>query len=73
MINIRHTDGTVTEVPTGHFVEICDSDGGVARIFHEDQNGIIRVMSPKDPDAVRYAKLFGVKFTQVISLPEKGA
>lgn len=73
MINIRNLDGTSTPVPEGHFVEICAADGAVARIFHEDQNGIIRVMNPKDIDAQRYAKLFGVKLTQVVVLPpEKG-
>lgn len=70
MIRIRGTDGKVTEVPAGHFVEICDVEGRPARIFHQDNNGVIRVMSPEDPDAVRYSALFKVPLARVIVLPE---
>lgn len=68
MLRLRSKEGIVTEIQDLQFVEICDQDGGVARVLYQDANGIIRGFQSGEPDADRYAKLFNVNFTPIVNL-----
>lgn len=71
MIRIRDNAGNVTEVKDGTFVEICDTDGNVAKVFYRDNQGLIRAFQPDDKEAQQYARLFNVSFSRLIPLSTK--
>lgn len=70
MICIRHTDGTVTPVETGKFVEIHDMDGNIGMvIFRPGESAMLHTILPEDGDAERYTALFGdAKFSNTIEI-----
>lgn len=51
------------------FVEICDLDGNIGAVVFMDDKGTVRLVGPSDPEAARYAKIFGVKFSQLTVIP----
>ena len=60
---------TVTPIPYGKFVEICDLHGNIAVAFNMDDNGNISSIVPGTKEAANYAALFGVKFSKLVRLP----
>lgn len=75
MIRIRHRENkdVVTQELTQayRFVEICDLDGNVGAVVFMDDKGTIRLIGPDDPDATRYAGLYGVKFSKLTTIPQE--
>ena len=73
MIRIRHTEGKdviSTELAKAYrFVEICDLDGNIGALVFMDDRGTVRLISPEDPDARRYEKMYGVKFSKLTTIP----
>lgn len=69
MIRIRHVenkDVIAQELAQAYrFVEICDLDGNVGAVVFMDDKGTIKLIKPTDPDALRYSKMYGVKFSQL--------
>ena len=68
MLRIRSQDKSVTEVPAGCMVEICDTTGKIAVAFVVGQDRISAITG-KSPEAERYSKLFGTDFSGLIKLP----
>lgn len=69
MIRLRRKDGTVLELKDFAFVEVCDTEGAIAQLIYPDQNGAVHVVSPSDPEAENFRRLFpGVQFTKIIDL-----
>lgn len=73
MIRIRHTenrDVLSTELAQAYrFVEICDLDGNIGALVFMDDRGTIRLVGPDDPEARRYEKMYGVKFSKLTTIP----
>lgn len=65
MLRIRTHKNEVTPVVDGRFVEITDLQGRVAAIFFATETGEIKQIEAGDPEAERYAKLFGVELCPV--------
>lgn len=63
MIRIRNKDGSVVECPDGGFVELCDAEGNPGFVFWKS-GSVFKVVSGKDEDAARYAKLFDIRFSE---------
>jgi len=74
MLRIRHVenkDVVTRELSAAYrFVEICDLDGNIGAVVFMDDKGTIRLVKPEDPDARRYAKLYGVTFSTLHKIPE---
>lgn len=71
MIRLRDSVGRVIPLPADcKFVEVCDLDGSVGQVIYPDARGFIRVVGPGDKECERYAKLFGIKWSRLIMLPE---
>lgn len=71
MLRIRDKTGKLLNLNEPlHFVEICDTEGHVARVIYADAQGLIHVVGPGDLEADRYKALFGIKWCPVITLPE---
>ena len=71
MLRVRKSDGTVSVVEKGTFVELCDLEGNVAQISFVAPDGGIRVLNSRDPEAQRYQALFskcGVKLCPITQL-----
>lgn len=76
MIRIRNSNGSVTSVPHGCFVELVnDHDHNVVNLvfFQQDPNTVIQVV-PSSKEALRYEGMFaskGVKFSKDMILRER--
>jgi hypothetical protein len=69
MLRIRDTSGQTAEIQEQfRFVEICDLRGDVAILLYRDDAGTIKMVRAGDPEAVRYAQMFGARFVPVIPL-----
>jgi hypothetical protein len=63
--------GRVIPLPENcKFVEVCDLDGNLGQVVYSDTQGFIRILGPGEPESERYAKLFGLKWSRVIKLPD---
>ena len=63
MLRLRDTAGAAHELPDSvRFVELCDMQGAVARVFYVDDLGVHRILEPGTVDAQRYAKLMKTNF-----------
>ena len=75
MIRIRHSenkDVIAKELTQAYrFVEICDLDGNIGAVVFMDDKGTIRLLRPGEADAERYAKMFGVKFSKLVVIPQE--
>ncbi len=73
MIRIRHTENSdvvATELSKPYrFVEICDLDGNIGALVFMDDRGTVRLVGPEDPDARRYERMYGVKFSKLTTIP----
>lgn len=69
MLRLRKTDGvSVCLQDDFKFLEICDTQGRVAELFIDREDGSIQQLSAGSPEARRYAELFGVEFCEVKEL-----
>jgi hypothetical protein len=69
MLRLRDTSGAVHELPDSvRFVELCDMQGAVARVFYIDDTGIHKVLDSSSKEAQRYAQLMRVNFIPIQSL-----
>lgn len=63
MIRLRTTRGDILPVSeTSRFVELCDLDGRVAKVFYRDERGVINEVTAGSPEAERYARMMRVTF-----------
>ena len=63
MLRLRDTKGVAHQVPDQvRFVELCDMDGVVARVFYVDDLGVHKILEPGTKEAQRYSQLMGAKF-----------
>jgi hypothetical protein len=63
MIRLRKATGEVLESEQDWgFVELCDTQGNLAFVLYKDGPSY-RLFGKKDPEAQRYAKLFGLVFS----------
>jgi len=68
MLRLRDTAGKSIELPdTIRFVELCDMQGSVARVFYIDDTGVHKVLDTGSKEAQRYAQLMNVKFIPIQS------
>lgn len=67
MLRLRHPDGTTVEIPGDPttFVEICDTNGDIAKLIYIDDNNTINVVTCDDPEADQYARLYDVMFVPI--------
>jgi hypothetical protein len=66
VIRLRSTAGKVETLPDDtRFIELCDMDGQVARVFYRDGSGAYRVLEAGSPEAERYARMMRVHFIPV--------
>ena len=68
MLRIRATDGKLVDIDTTYrFVELCDLEGRVAKLFYTDSMGVVHESDANSPEALRYQKAFKVEFVPVKS------
>lgn len=66
MIRVRTAEGKAYKMAdSARFVEICDSEGRVAAIVFQNNNGAVRVVSTEDKEFYRYIKSYGLKPSEV--------
>lgn len=66
MIQIRTTRGAILPIPDeARFIELCDLNGAVAKVFYRDAQGIVNEVSAGSPEAERYARLMRVTFIPI--------
>lgn len=67
MLRIRTSTGQLQEIDQSYrFVEICDLDGKVAKVFYLDNMGTLHEIDGSSAEAARYSKVFkSVEFTKV--------
>ena len=71
MLRLRAKNGKLLHLNEPlQFVEICDTEGHVARVIYADAQGYIHDVGPGDLEADRYKALFGIKWCPLITLPE---
>jgi len=71
MIRSRDTQGNLRELPANErFIEICDTEGNVAFVVFEDDNGKVVILEHDTPEGQRYAKLFGIEYAKQVTLPK---
>lgn len=64
MIRLRNAAGDVKAPESDWgFVELCDSDNNPVFVIYKD-GPTYKVIGKKDPEAARYAKMFGVRFVE---------
>lgn len=69
MLRIRDTTGKTIEIGDKfRFVEICDLDGKIGKVFYCDDHNVIREVVAGSKEAERYAKMFKTPFVQVAQL-----
>jgi hypothetical protein len=71
MIRTRNIHGEIRELPSvERFVEIYDETGVVAFAVYQDDSGRVVIVEPNTPEGIRYAKTFGIKFAEYVTLPK---
>lgn len=68
MLRIREHNGSFKQLESGQFVEICDLEGSVAVLIYKDEEQNIHTVKASDPEAKKYAEIFGVKFVQLVKI-----
>jgi hypothetical protein len=72
MIRLRDKDGKILDIYTTiGFVEICDTDGNVACAVYPDSEKLIHILTSTSKEALRYSKIFNVKFSPIINTPQE--
>lgn len=69
MIQFRNAvTGEVTVLPKEvSLVELVSTDGKIATVFTTHQ-GTLKTITGRDPEALRYSKLFKVEFCPLVSI-----
>lgn len=62
MLRIRQPDGTLHTIPSSGFVEGCDEDGKIGRLWFCTSGGVIHEIHPDSDSATDYKKLFSVEW-----------
>lgn len=70
MLRIRDKAGNVTVLSDTQFIEICDTEGAVAKVMYQDGQGLIRGITAADLESQQYSKLFHVKFVPLVPLKD---
>jgi hypothetical protein len=71
MLWIRNKGGVATPLPEdAAFLEMRDLQGNVAAVFFIANDGGVHMVKGTDHQAARYAKLFNVKFVDLVTVPE---
>ncbi len=63
MLRLRDINGNGHQLPESvRFVELCDMQGAVARVFYVDDLGVHRILEPGTKEAQRYSQLMKIQF-----------
>lgn len=72
MLRLRKTNKEALVLPPEfRFLEVADTEGKVAKVFYQDDAGFIHAITSTDPEAARYAKMFGVEWCELVTLPNQ--
>lgn len=66
MIQLRTASGEIVPLPANAmFVEVCDTEGGIAAVlYHDTADGMIAIRAGT-PHAARYSRRYGGRFVPI--------
>jgi hypothetical protein len=65
MIQLRHKEGTVTEIDDSRAIEILDTQGRLAVVITQNPNDSVRISTPGDPVFNAYANICKLRVSKV--------